>query len=151
MSRRSIGFTQQDHSTDGMEAIKRMFTPEFRNRLDAIISVQGARPEHHPARRRQVPDASSRRSCTRRRSTLELDDAARVDGWPKGFDPKMGARPMARVIQEHIKRPLADELLFGSRIPLRPSRFALKDSCAIGLCPWWLASTPRTLGDHLLR
>ena len=113
MSRASIGFTQQDHSTDGMAIIKKSFTPEFRNRLDAII--QFAALEIDTIVRvvdKLVVELEAK--LGNNAVTLELDDAAREWIAERGYDPKMGARPMARVIQEHIKRPLAEELLFGS-------------------------------------
>jgi ATP-dependent Clp protease ATP-binding subunit ClpA len=113
MSRASIGFMQQDHSSDGMAIIKKQFSPEFRNRLDAII--QFAPLDAHSIARvvdKLVVELESKLGSND--VTLELDDAARSWIAERGYDPKMGARPMARVIQEHIKRPLAEELLFGS-------------------------------------
>jgi ATP-dependent Clp protease ATP-binding subunit ClpA len=113
MSRASIGFMQQDHSTDGMAIIKKQFSPEFRNRLDAII--QFAPLDTRSIARvvdKLVVELESKLGSSN--VTLELDDAARSWIAERGYDPKMGARPMARVIQEHIKRPLAEELLFGS-------------------------------------
>ena len=112
MSRASIGFTQQDHTTDGMAAITKMFTPEFRNRLDAIIqfapldmnSVLRVVDKLVLELEAQLEDHDV---------TLELTPEARQWIADRGYDPKMGARPMARVIQEHIKRPLAEVLLFG--------------------------------------
>ncbi len=113
MSRRSIGFATQDHSSDGMEIIGKTFTPEFRNRLDAIIQFNSLDP-HSVARvvDKLVVELEAKLSASN--VTLELDDAARAWIAERGYDPKMGARPMARIIQEHIKRPLAEELLFGS-------------------------------------
>ena len=113
MSRASIGFTQQDHSADGLSIIKKSFTPEFRNRLDAII--QFASLDALSVKRvvdKLVVELEAKLSSNN--VTLELDDNAREWIAERGYDPKMGARPMARIIQEHIKRPLAEELLFGS-------------------------------------
>jgi len=113
MSRASIGFTQQDHSADGMAIIKKAFTPEFRNRLDAII--QFASLDALSVKRvvdKLVVELEAKLSDNN--VTLELDDDAREWIAERGYDPKMGARPMARIIQEHIKRPLAEELLFGT-------------------------------------
>jgi ATP-dependent Clp protease ATP-binding subunit ClpA len=113
MSRASVGFTQQDHSSDGMAFIKKSFSPEFRNRLDAII--QFASLELDSIQRvvdKLVVELEAK--LGNNDVTLELDDAARDWIAERGYDPKMGARPMARVIQEQIKRPLAEELLFGS-------------------------------------
>ena len=113
MSRASIGFTQQDHTSDGMEIIKKSFSPEFRNRLDAIIQFS-ALDERSIMRVVDKLVVELEAKLTSNNVTLELDDAARKWIAERGYDPKMGARPMARIIQEHIKRPLAEELLFGS-------------------------------------
>ena len=113
MSRASIGFTHQDHSSDGMEIIRKAFSPEFRNRLDSII--QFAALDIHSVKRvvdKLVVELEAKLGNSN--VTFELDDAAREWIAERGYDPKMGARPMARIIQEHIKRPLAEELLFGS-------------------------------------
>ncbi|MDJ0795040.1 MAG: ATP-dependent Clp protease ATP-binding subunit ClpA [Woeseiaceae bacterium] len=113
MSRASIGFTKQDHSADGMEILKKSFTPEFRNRLDAIIQFD---PLELDSIMRVVDKlvVELEAKLGNNNVTLELDDIAREWIAERGYDPKMGARPMARVIQEQIKRPLAEELLFGS-------------------------------------
>jgi ATP-dependent Clp protease ATP-binding subunit ClpA len=113
MSRASIGFTNQDHSSDGMEIIRKQFSPEFRNRLDGII--QFASLDHQSIKRvvdKLVVELEAKLDTNN--VTIELDDTAREWIADRGYDPKMGARPMARIIQEHIKRPLAEELLFGS-------------------------------------
>lgn len=113
MSRASIGFTQQDHSSDGMEIIRKQFSPEFRNRLDAIIQFSALDTDSV----KRVVDklvVELEAKLGSNNVTLELDDAAREWIAERGYDEKMGARPMARIIQEHIKRPLAEELLFGS-------------------------------------
>ncbi|MGH8310318.1 MAG: AAA family ATPase, partial [Steroidobacteraceae bacterium] len=112
MARASIGFTQSDNTSDGMEAIRRLFSPEFRNRIDAIIqfaSLDVATIERVVDKIIMEVEAQLEEKGV----YLTLDDAARRWIAEKGYDPKMGARPMARVIQEHIKRPLAEELLFG--------------------------------------
>ena len=112
ISRASIGFAHQDHSTDAMEAIKRMFSPEFRNRLDAIIQFSSLTPEIVS----QVVDKfliELEAQLDERKVSLTVEDAARAWLGERGFDSKMGARPMARTIQDHIKKPLAEELLFG--------------------------------------
>ncbi|TWI50470.1 ATP-dependent Clp protease ATP-binding subunit ClpA [Pseudomonas duriflava] len=111
-SRASIGFTQQDHSSDAMEVIKRSFTPEFRNRLDTII--QFGRLSHETIK--SIVDkflTELQAQLEDKRVQLEVSDAAR--GWlaTNGYDAQMGARPMARLIQDKIKRPLAEEILFG--------------------------------------
>lgn len=115
MDRASIGFTTQDHATDGMSAIQKVFTPEFRNRLDAIIQFD---PLDKNSILRVVDKLvlELETQLESNKVTLELDDAARRFIAEQGYDPKMGARPMARVIQEQIKRPLAEQLLFGELV-----------------------------------
>jgi ATP-dependent Clp protease ATP-binding subunit ClpA len=112
MNRPSIGFTHADHATDGMEAVRRLFSPEFRNRIDAIIQFASL----DPSTIERVVDkliVEVEAQLEQKGVSLTLDDAARRWVAIKGYDPKMGARPMARVLQEFIKRPLAEELLFG--------------------------------------
>jgi len=112
MARASIGFMQADNASDGMEAIRRIFTPEFRNRLDAVIQFAPL----EPATIERVVDKiimEVEAQLEARGVSISLDDAARRWIAERGYDPKMGARPMARTIQEYIKRPLAEELLFG--------------------------------------
>ncbi|GAB3107239.1 ATP-dependent Clp protease ATP-binding subunit ClpA [Aestuariicella hydrocarbonica] len=112
MSRASIGFKRQDHTSDGMEIIKKMFTPEFRNRLDSIIQfgslsldvIKTVVDKFLVQLQSQLDD---------KRVTLEVSDEAREWLAIHGYDEKMGARPMARLIQEKLKKPLAEEVLFG--------------------------------------
>ncbi|MGB5277688.1 MAG: ATP-dependent Clp protease ATP-binding subunit ClpA [Gammaproteobacteria bacterium] len=113
MSRRSMGFTEQKNELDGMEEIKRLFTPEFRNRLDGIVQF-GPLDEKTIA---SVVDkflVELETQLDEKKVSLHVDDDARTWIAEKGYDAKMGARPMARVIQEHLKKPLANELLFGN-------------------------------------
>ncbi len=112
MNRPSIGFVASDNSSDGMEAVRRLFSPEFRNRLDAIIQFAplDARTIERVVNKLLV---EAEMQLDQKGVTLIVNEAARSWIAAKGYDPKMGARPMARVIQEHIKRPLAEELLFG--------------------------------------
>jgi ATP-dependent Clp protease ATP-binding subunit ClpA len=112
MSRASIGFVSQDHATDGMEAIKKMFAPEFRNRLDAVVQF-GPLDERTIQRVVDKLLVEVEAQLEQKGVQLHIDDDARAWIAKRGYDPKMGARPMARVIQEFIKRPLAEELLFG--------------------------------------
>ncbi len=112
MSRRSIGFTTQDHAADGGEVLRRLFTPEFRNRLDATIQFQSL-DQHTVARVVDKLIVELESQLVDKNVTLELDDEARNWIAERGYDPQMGARPMARDIQEYVKRPLAEELLFG--------------------------------------
>ncbi|MDP9142041.1 MAG: ATP-dependent Clp protease ATP-binding subunit ClpA [Pseudomonadota bacterium] len=111
-SRRTMGFTTQSHHVDAMEAIRRMFTPEFRNRLDATVAFAPL----GEAEILRVVDKfiiQLEEQLGAKGVQLEVDESARLWMAERGYDPKMGARPMARVIQENIKRPLAEELLFG--------------------------------------
>jgi len=111
-SRRSIGFVKQDHATDSLETIRKMFTPEFRNRLDAVIQFHALDFEHIL----RVVDKfliELEAQLADKHVALDVDADARRWLAEHGFDPQMGARPMARVIQEKVKRALADELLFG--------------------------------------
>jgi len=112
MSRASIGFTHQDHQTDGMEAIKKMFTPEFRNRLDAIVQFGSLSLEVIET----IVDkflVKLQSQLDDKKVFLEVTDEARTWLAQNGYDPKMGARPMDRLIQEKLKKPLAEEVLFG--------------------------------------
>ena len=110
--RASIGFTAQDHSTDSMKVIERTFSPEFRNRLDAVIQFKPLSIQIIG----QVVDKfmfELESQLADKRVSLVLEPEAREWLAEHGFDPKMGARPMSRVIQENIKKPLAEEILFG--------------------------------------
>jgi ATP-dependent Clp protease ATP-binding subunit ClpA len=111
-ARRSIGFTEQDHSTDTLEVIRKAFAPEFRNRLDAIINFKSL---DMPVILLVVDKfiLELEEQLTLKDVSISVSKAAREWLAEQGFDPKMGARPMKRVIQEQIKRPLADDLLFG--------------------------------------
>jgi ATP-dependent Clp protease ATP-binding subunit ClpA len=112
ISRTSIGFTRQDHSGDAKEVIKRAFNPEFRNRLDAIIQFKPLDPKTIA----NVVDkflVELETQLDGKKVTIEVDEAARAWLAEHGHDPLMGARPMNRLIQDRIKRPLAEELLFG--------------------------------------
>jgi ATP-dependent Clp protease ATP-binding subunit ClpA len=112
LSRSTMGFTQQDHSSDGMESIKKLFTPEFRNRLDSVVQFK-------PLDRRILSSVVDKfviqleAQLEDKRVSLHVDEQARAWLAEKGYDEKMGARPMARTIQDYIKKPLANELLFG--------------------------------------
>ncbi len=115
MSRPSIGFTQSDTGADGMEAIRRLFSPEFRNRLDAVIQFGGLDQDTIE----RVVDkllVEAEAQLEQKRVSISVDERARRWIAKRGYDPKMGARPMARIIQEFIKRPLAEELLFGKLV-----------------------------------
>ncbi len=115
ISRNSMGFTHQDHSRDNSEAMKRMFTPEFRNRLDAIIHF-------NPLDKSVIVSVVDKflvelqAQLDDKKVTLEIDDAVRDYLADKGYDRLMGARPMARLIQDEIKKPLANMILFGDLV-----------------------------------
>ncbi|MGD9983257.1 MAG: ATP-dependent Clp protease ATP-binding subunit ClpA [Porticoccaceae bacterium] len=113
MSRASIGFTHQDHASDGMESIKKMFSPEFRNRLDAVVQFGALSREVI----KTVVDkflVQLQAQLDDKKVHIEVDDAAREWLAEHGYDEKMGARPMARLIQEKLKKPLAEAVLFGA-------------------------------------
>ncbi len=113
LAKAPIGFNRSKREGEDTEAINRLFTPEFRNRLDAIVGFRNLPPEVvHLVVQKFVLQLEAQLSD--RNITFELDDAAVKWLSEKGYDDRMGARPLARVIQEHIKRPLAEEVLFGS-------------------------------------
>ncbi len=113
LAKPAIGFEREGRTGEDKEAIDRMFTPEFRNRLDAIVAFSSLTPEIMG----RVVDKFVLQlevMLSDRGVTIELTEEAR--GWlaKKGYDPMMGARPLARIIQEHMKKPIAEELLFGN-------------------------------------
>jgi ATP-dependent Clp protease ATP-binding subunit ClpA len=132
MSRTSIGFTRQDHASDGMVALTRLFSPEFRNRLDAIIQFK---PLGREAILRVVDKMVMELEAALERSDVTVELAPEARDWlaEKGYDPAMGARPMARVIQESIKRPLAEQLLFGDLANGGHVRIVLNEDGSLGL------------------
>ena len=113
LSRSSMGFTKQDHSSDAMEIIKKSFSPEFRNRLDAIVQfkplqldvVKTVVDKFLVELQTQIDDKGV---------TIDVTEEARTWLAEQGYDETMGARPLARLIDELIKKPLADEILFGA-------------------------------------
>ena len=112
MSRASMGFNAQDHTSDGVEIIKKTFSPEFRNRLDAMISFNPLSIEVI----KTVVDkflVELQAQLDEKKVQLEVSEKARDWIAEKGYDKTMGARPMQRLIQENIKKPLAEEILFG--------------------------------------
>ena len=115
MSRTSIGFTSQDHTTDALEIIRRMFTPEFRNRLDAIIQFESLNQDVI----RTVVDkflVELQVQLDDKNITIHADEDA-IDWFvTHGYDKTMGARPMLRLIQGKVKRPLAEDILFGKLV-----------------------------------
>ncbi len=115
MNRSSIGFTLQDHATDGMEALKRTFSPEFRNRLDGIVQFD---PLTAGTIAYVVDKFIIELETQLHDKNVTIDVSASAKTWlaERGYDQKMGARPMARTIQDFIKKPLAEELLFGKLV-----------------------------------
>ena len=115
LARAPMGFERSVRVDEDKDAINKMFTPEFRNRLDAIVPFKALAQETMV----RVVDkfiAQMEAQLTEKNVALILTDAAREWLAKKGYDPAMGARPLSRVIQEHVKRPLAEELLFGDLI-----------------------------------
>jgi ATP-dependent Clp protease ATP-binding subunit ClpA len=112
-ARQGIGFGRGRKQEENEEAIKRLFTPEFRNRLDAVIQFTGLTPDII----RSVVQKfilQLENQLADRNVSIELSDAATNWLGERGYDEAFGARPLARLIQEHVKKPLADELLFGA-------------------------------------
>lgn len=112
LTKRSIGFASQDHSSDGMEIINKTFTPEFRNRLDGIIQFRSLSPDIIS----HVVDkflTELQAQLDEKQVVLHVDDEAKLWLAQHGYDENMGARPMGRLIQEKIKKGLAEEILFG--------------------------------------
>jgi ATP-dependent Clp protease ATP-binding subunit ClpA len=112
LNRVSIGFTSANQAGDEMAEIRRMFTPEFRNRIDAMISFK---PLDHEVILRVVDKFLMQLEGQLNEKKVEPSFTQALKDWlaEKGFDPQMGARPMARLIQDTIRKALADELLFG--------------------------------------
>jgi ATP-dependent Clp protease ATP-binding subunit ClpA len=115
LSRNALGFKQERQSGDEKESINRMFTPEFRNRLDAAISFKKLGREHIET----IVDkfiVELEAQLTDKDVTIDISDDARTWLANKGYDPDYGARPLARVIQDCVRKPLAEELLFGKLV-----------------------------------
>lgn len=113
MSKPAVGFVREEREGEDKEAIERLFTPEFRNRLDAIIPFERLNPEIMG----RVADkfiSQLEAMLTEKKIELAVNFSAREWLIKKGFDPKNGARPLARIIQEYVKKPLAEEILFGN-------------------------------------
>jgi len=112
LAKAAYGFTRNKREGDDVEAINRLFAPEFRNRLDAIITFNHLTADII-AKVVEKFVLQLEAQLADRDVTIELSDEATKWLIERGYDEQMGARPMARVIQEHIKKPLADEVLFG--------------------------------------
>jgi ATP-dependent Clp protease ATP-binding subunit ClpA len=124
--RNSIGFGRGKAEDEVDEALKRTFTPEFRNRLDAVVQFRSLTPEIiRLVVQKFVMQLEAQ--LADRHVTIETDDAAADWLAKNGFDELYGARPLGRVIQENIKKPLADEILFGKLVKGGHVRVVLKD------------------------
>ena len=115
LAKAAVGFGRTSREGEDEEAVKRLFTPEFRNRLDAIIAFAGL-SEETVGRVVEKFVMQLEAQLADRNVTIELTSAAKEWLAERGYDPLYGARPLARVIQEHIKKPLAEELLFGKLV-----------------------------------
>ena len=126
MAKEAIGFGRDSREGEDDDAIKRMFTPEFRNRLDAVIGFAALTPEV-VGRVVEKFVMQLEAQLADRNVTIELSSAAKEWLAERGYDKLYGARPLARVIQEHIKKPLAEELLFGRLTKGGAAKVTLKD------------------------
>jgi ATP-dependent Clp protease ATP-binding subunit ClpA len=126
MARAAMGFTKSVREGDDQEAIARMFSPEFRNRLDAVIPFGHLPPE---VVRKVVEKFVMQLEAQLSERQINIELSTEAADWlaAKGYDPQMGARPLARVIQEHVKKPLAEEVLFGKLAKGGTVRILLKD------------------------
>ncbi|HVE21876.1 MAG TPA: ATP-dependent Clp protease ATP-binding subunit ClpA [Acidocella sp.] len=130
MAKAGIGFGRQVRQGEDEDAIKRIFTPEFRNRLDAVIPFAGLTPEI-VGRVVEKFVMQLEAQLADRNVTIELSSAAKEFLAERGYDPLYGARPLARVIQELIKKPLAEELLFGKLVKGGSVKVTLKDGALV--------------------
>ena len=126
MAKNTIGFERTARVGEDEDAIKRMFTPEFRNRLDAVVPFSGLTPEI-VGRVVEKFVMQLEAQLADRNVAIELSSAAKEWLAERGYEPLYGARPLARVIQEFIKRPLAEELLFGQLVKGGAVKVGLKD------------------------
>ncbi len=126
LARAPIGFGRELRVDEDKEAINKMFTPEFRNRLDAIVPFAALKQETMV----RVVDkfiAQLEAQLTEKNVALVLSEEARQWLAIKGYDPAMGARPLTRVIQEHVKKPLAEDILFGDLVDGGTAVIKIKD------------------------
>ncbi|HUB14431.1 MAG TPA: ATP-dependent Clp protease ATP-binding subunit ClpA, partial [Acetobacteraceae bacterium] len=126
LAKEAIGFGRESRAGEDEEAIKRLFTPEFRNRLDATIAFAGLTPEI-VGRVVEKFVMQLEAQLADRNVTIELSSAAKEWLAERGYDKLYGARPLARVIQEHVKKPLAEELLFGRLVKGGSVKVTMKD------------------------
>ncbi len=126
LAKEAIGFGREQREGEDQDAIKRLFTPEFRNRLDAVITFAGLTPEI-VGRVVEKFVMQLEAQLADRNVTIELSSSAKEWLAERGYDRLYGARPLGRVIQEYIKKPLAEELLFGKLVKGGSIKVALKD------------------------
>jgi len=126
LAKEAIGFGRDSRAGEDEDAIKKLFTPEFRNRLDATIAFSGLTPEI-VARVVEKFVMQLEAQLADRNVTIELSSAAKEWLAERGYDKLYGARPLSRVIQEHIKKPLAEELLFGKLVRGGAVKVTMKD------------------------
>ncbi|HEY8963650.1 MAG TPA: AAA family ATPase, partial [Alphaproteobacteria bacterium] len=141
MARAPMGFSSNLRTGEDVEAINKMFTPEFRNRLDAIVPFAALAPET-VARVVDKFVIQLEAQLADRNVTIEMTDAARAHLAEKGYDPTMGARPLSRLIQDQVKKPLADELLFGKLADGGSVKIDVKDDKIVFVYP---SATPKAL------
>jgi ATP-dependent Clp protease ATP-binding subunit ClpA len=147
MAKEAIGFAREAREGEDGEAIKRLFTPEFRNRLDAVIAFSGLTPEI-VGRVVEKFVMQLEAQLADRNVTIELSSAAKEWLAERGYDRLYGARPLARVIQEFIKKPLAEELLFGKLVKGGAVKVTLKDDkLAFELTEASVPALPKPEGD----
>ncbi len=147
MAKEAIGFGREARVGEDEEAIKRMFTPEFRNRLDAVITFAGLTPEI-VGRVVEKFVMQLEAQLADRNVTIELSSAAKEWLAERGYDRLYGARPLARVIQEHIKKKLAEELLFGKLVKGGSVKVTLKDGALdFDIVEATLPALPKPEGD----
>jgi ATP-dependent Clp protease ATP-binding subunit ClpA len=127
MAKEAIGFGREGREGEDEDAIKRMFTPEFRNRLDAVIPFAALTPEI-VGRVVEKFVMQLEAQLADRNVTIELSSAAKEWLAERGYDRLYGARPLGRVIQEHIKKPLAEELLFGRLVKGGAVKVGMKEN-----------------------
>ena len=148
MAKEAIGFAREGREGEDEDAIKRMFTPEFRNRLDAVIAFAGLTPEI-VGRVVEKFVMQLEAQLADRNVTIELSSGAKEWLAERGYERLYGARPLARVIQEYIKKPLAEELLFGKLTKGGAVKVTLKDKkLDFEYIPANVAALPKPEGDE---